>query len=72
MLNQKDNKKQKECENKHEMMSVNDEEDDEELETVSYDGFEDMTKKNKIGMKNRKLHRYNKTMIKVKETFKHK
>ena len=45
MLNQKDNK------NKHEILSINYEKDDEELETASHGGFEDMTERNKISVK---------------------
>ena len=37
------------------MLSINYEEDDEELETVSHDVFEDMAEKNKIGVKNQKI-----------------
>ena len=36
-------------------MRINCEEDDEELETVSHDVFEEMTEKNKIGVKKQKI-----------------
>ena len=66
-LNQQDNKKQKECENKYEILSIDCEEDDEELETVMHDVFKDMTEKNKIGVKNRKLNGVNKWWWKSKK-----
>ena len=71
-LNHKDNKKQKEWKNRHEILSINHEEDYEELETVRHDIFEDMREKNKTRVKKRKLNRANKMMIKVKQKIKHK
>ena len=48
-------KKQKGCKNKCEVLHINFEEDNEELETVSNDVFEDMTDKSKIGVKKQKI-----------------